>query len=60
MRKGWLLSIFLLVLPGSGRALEMKVGSIDASHRIQVLAAGPERTELKFEVGSFLGSIRAA
>ena len=53
MRKGWLLSIFLIAFPGSGWALQMKAGSIDGSHRIEVLSAGPERTELRFEVGSF-------
>lgn len=53
MRKGWLLPILLAFLPGTSQALEMKAGSLEGSHRIEVLAGGPERIELRFEVGSF-------
>ena len=53
MRKGWLLlPILLMALPGTGRSFERKAGTSHGS-RIEVLAAGPDRTQLRFEVGSF-------
>lgn len=52
MRSGWLVPILLLVLPGTGRSLERRAGANDGS-RIEVLAAEPARTEVRFDVGTF-------
>ncbi len=53
MRMTWLLPILLAFLPAAGSAIEIKAGTIDESHRIDVLSGGPDRTELRFQVGNF-------
>ncbi len=48
-------SCFLLVatFAGTADAIEIQAGSIDGSHRIEVLSGDPEHTRIRFDVGSF-------